>query len=84
MVASLKLATDLRKRDVPCEVYLNPGDKIGKQLGYADNLGIPYAVIQGPDEIASNQVTIKALKEPQPNQQTLPREEAIEMLARKT
>ena len=82
MAASLKMASNLRKRGVPCEIYLNPGDKVGKQLGYADKLGIPFAIIQGPDEIASNQATIKSLKEPQPNQQTLTIEEVIEKLAR--
>ncbi len=82
--ASLKLATDLRTQGVPCEVYLNPGDKIGKQLAYADKLSIPFAVIQGPDEIASGNVTIKSLKEPPPNQQTMPREQAIEYVKRET
>ena len=74
---SLKFAAELRKRGTACEVYLNPGDKLGKQMAYADRLGIPFAVILGPDEIAQNTVTIKSLKEPPPNQQTLGREEAL-------
>lgn len=79
--SSLKLASDLRERGVPCEVYLNPGTNVGKQLGYADRLGIPFALIAGPDELSSGSVAVKSLKEPPPNQQTLPREEALRMLA---
>ena len=67
----------LRRRGTACEVYLNPGDKLGKQMAYADRLGIPFAVILGPDEVANGTVTIKSLKEPPPNQQTLGREEEI-------
>jgi histidyl-tRNA synthetase len=77
---SLRLANEIRERGTACEVYLNPGDKVGKQLAYADRLGIPFAVILGPDEVASDTVTIKSLKEPPPNQQTMPREEAIKLL----
>ncbi len=41
---SLKVAAELRAHDIPCEVYLNPGDKLGKQFGYADKLGIPFVI----------------------------------------
>ena len=78
----LRLAAEVRQRGTPCEVYLNPGDKIGKQLAYADRLGIPFALILGPDELASGAVTIKSLKDPPPNQQTIPREEAIRLLTK--
>ena len=64
--ASLRLASELRERGVPAEVYLNPGDKVGKQMAYADKLGIPFALILGPDEIASGNVAVKSLKEPHP------------------
>jgi histidyl-tRNA synthetase len=79
--ASLKLASELRERSVPCEVYLNPGANIGKQVGYADRLGIPFACILGPEEIATGRVAIKSLKEPPPNQHTLPREEVLRILS---
>jgi histidyl-tRNA synthetase len=78
--ASLKLASELRERGVPAEVYLTPGVNIGKQVGYADRLGIPFALILGPDELSSGSVAVKSLKEPPPNQRTLSREEAISML----
>jgi len=77
---SLKLAAELRAHNIPCEVYLNPGDKLGKQFGYADKLGIPFAVVLGPDEIAAGTVTVKDMKAPPPNQRTVGREELVEML----
>jgi histidyl-tRNA synthetase len=80
VAASLKLAGEVREKGVPCEVYLNPGDKVGKQLQYADRLGIPFAMIIGPDERAAGTVAVKSLKEPPPNQQVLPREEAIKLV----
>jgi histidyl-tRNA synthetase len=81
MGASLKLASELRAEGVPCEVYMNPGDKLGKQFAYADKLGMEYAIVLGPDEVTSGGATIKALKEPLPNQRTVARDELIRMLA---
>lgn len=77
---SLKLATEMRANIIPCEVYLNPGDKLGKQFGYADKLGIPFAVVLGPDEIAAGTVTVKEMKAPPPNQRTVSRAELIQLL----
>lgn len=77
---SLKLAGELRRLGVACEVYLKPGDNMGKQVGYADRLGIPFALIVGPDERASGKVAVKSLKQPPPNQQVLPREEALRII----
>jgi histidyl-tRNA synthetase len=37
------------------------GDKIGKQIKYADSRGIPYVAILGGDEIAAGTVTVKDL-----------------------
>jgi histidyl-tRNA synthetase len=72
--ASLGLASDLRSQGVACEVYLNVGDKLGKQFGYADKLGIPYAIVLGPDEIAGGTATVKNLKAQAPgNQKTVER-----------
>lgn len=77
---SLSLASELRGQDIPCEVYLNPGDKLGKQFAYADRLGIPFAIVLGPDEISSGTATVKELKAPPPNQQTVERGALAEML----
>lgn len=78
--ASLNLASELRSQSIACEVYMNPGDKLGKQFGYADKLGIPFAIVLGPDEIASGAVAVKNMKAPPPNQQTLQRAELLNIL----
>jgi len=78
--ASLGLASELRAQSIPCEVYLNAGDKLGKQFGYADKLGIPYAVVLGPDEIAAGTAAVKSLKMPPPNQQTVSRSDLARIL----
>jgi len=59
---SLKLALRLRQSGVNCELYPDPNAKLDKQLKYADKKGIPFAVIIGPEEAASDTVTIKNLK----------------------
>ncbi|MGA7730288.1 MAG: histidine--tRNA ligase [Chloroflexia bacterium] len=70
---STQLVTELRSIGIPSEVYLNAGDKLGKQFAYADRLGIPFALVTGPDERAAGTVTVKDLKAPPPNQQTVER-----------
>ncbi len=75
-----RLVTELREQGIPSEVYLNVGDKLGKQFGYADKLGIPFALVMGPDERAAGTVTVKNLKVPPPNQQTVERGMLASML----
>lgn len=58
---ALKALSYLRKSDIPSEIYLNQKADIAKQLKYASEKQIPYAVIIGPDEVANNTVTIKDL-----------------------
>lgn len=59
---SLKLSLRLRQSGVNCELYPDPQAKLDKQLKYADKKGIPFAIILGPEEVASDTVTIKNLK----------------------
>lgn len=59
--ASLELAAALRAQGVPCEVWLGEPGGLGKQFKYADQRGIPYALVLGPDEIAAETVALKAL-----------------------
>ena len=59
---ALELVRTVRGAGIPAEVWLEPGDKIGKQLKYAAGAGIPVAVIAGPDEIARDEVQIKDLR----------------------
>lgn len=58
---SLKFSLKLRKEGVNCELYPDPKAKLEKQLKYADKKGIPYAVILGPEEVATDTVTVKNL-----------------------
>ena len=58
---TLRLADTFRKAGIPCETYLNEG-KMGKKLGYADKLGIPYAVVIGESETETGRFTLKNMK----------------------
>lgn len=59
--ASLELATRLRSSNIATEVYPKL-DNIGKQIGYANQIGVQYVAILGDEEIANNTVTVKNLK----------------------
>lgn len=59
---SLKIANQLRINSINSEVYLIPGTKLDKQLKYADQKGIPFVIILGPDEKEKDVVTLKDLK----------------------
>jgi histidyl-tRNA synthetase len=59
---SLDLAQLLRRSQVNCELYLDPGASLDRQLKYADKKGIPYAAIIGPDEVKNKTVTLKNMK----------------------
>lgn len=58
---SLTIARALRKTGVSTEVF-PASDKLDKQLKYADRKGIPYVVIQGPEEIKKGLVMLKTMK----------------------
>lgn len=58
---SLGIASLFRNNEVNAEIYLDPTAKLDKQLKYADQKGIPFAVIIGPEEAAKNLVTLKNL-----------------------
>ncbi len=60
MQASMKVAQSLRKEGIAAEWYPS-ADRLTKQLKYADALGIPLAVIIGPDEVKQGRVTLKDL-----------------------
>jgi histidyl-tRNA synthetase len=57
---SLRLAAELRAGGIPTEWYPEPA-KLDRQLKYADAIGVRYAAIMGPDELAKGQVTLKNL-----------------------
>jgi len=58
--ASLEFAQELRKSDINTDVFLQTA-KLKKQFAYADKKSIPFVVIIGPDEAASQTVTIKEM-----------------------
>jgi len=59
--ASLKLATELRQKNLNIETFLED-KKIAKKFHYADKNGIPYAIIIGEDEIQTGKVQLKNMK----------------------
>ncbi len=52
----------LRSSGITTELYLDPNAKMEKQLKYADQKGILYAVIIGEEEAKNNKATLKNLK----------------------
>lgn len=58
---SFKVDAFCYENSIPVEIYLDPTAKLDKQLKYADQKGIPFAIIIGPDEAAKNLVTVKNL-----------------------
>ena len=57
---ALRVAGMLRQSGLRVLVYPD-ADKIGKQIKYADSLGIPFVAILGGNEIAAGTVTVKNL-----------------------
>lgn len=58
---SLSLTSKLRDQEIATEISLDSEEKLDKQLKYADNRGIPFAIIIGPNEAKTNTVTLKDL-----------------------
>lgn len=59
--SALSLSRSLRDSGIAVDIY--PGsDRLDKQLKYADKIGVPYALIQGPDEVKQNTVNLKNMK----------------------
>jgi histidyl-tRNA synthetase len=58
-----KMVQQLREASIRAELYLGNPKKFGKQLEYADKRGSPCVVIQGSDERAKGEVTLKDLVE---------------------
>ncbi len=58
----LAMAFELRRNNVPTELYLGPEQKLGRQLRYADACDIPVALIYGADEKEKGVVTLKDMR----------------------
>ena len=61
LTVPIQIATDLRKKGISTEVYLND-KKIKAKMKYADKLEIPYVIVVGEDEINNGIVKIKNMK----------------------
>lgn len=62
MERSIEVCYLLRAKGIASELYLDESAKMDKQLKYADQKAIPYAVIIGSEEIDTDTVTLKNLK----------------------
>lgn len=60
--AALRLAAELRAAGLKVETALQTNEKLGKQLKYADQKGIPFVLVLGPDELARHEVVVKNLR----------------------
>jgi histidyl-tRNA synthetase len=56
----MKVAGELRKSGIATEVYYDQ-DKLGKQIKFANKMGIPYMIFMGSEEIEKGLVTVKDL-----------------------
>ena len=61
LAESLRLAAELRAAGLRVEWYPEAA-KLDRQLKYADALGVRFALIQGPDELAAGVVMLKDLR----------------------
>lgn len=75
---SANLTSELRQQGINSELFLNPSEKLNKQIKYADKKSIPFVVILGPDEVENAVATVKNLKTGQ--QETIPLDELPQFL----
>lgn len=79
-VENLQTSRRLREAGIPTELYPGAEVKLDKQLKYADRKGIPYVVIQGPEEVGRGVVKLKVMQTKEQLELTV--EEIIEKLAK--
>ena len=71
----LAMVYELRREGIPAELYLGTAKGPGKQLKYADQWGIPIAVLYGSTEKESGNVTLKDMEVGRRKAETLARRE---------
>ncbi len=74
--ATLALANALRAAGVRAEPYMNPKRSLGKQIQYADRKGAQLVAFLGEEELASNTVKFKRLRDG--HEVVVPRSEAVQ------
>ncbi len=57
---SLRIFESLIAAGIPSEIYLG-ADKLAKQFKFADKKGIPFVIVQGPDERDTGQVAVRRM-----------------------
>lgn len=67
---AMKAARELRAKGLRVEVYPEPA-KMKKQMGYADQKGIPYVGIIGGDELAEHVIMFKDMTTGEQNKYTI-------------
>jgi histidyl-tRNA synthetase len=78
LLYTLPLLKQLREHGINSEVYPEAG-KLKKQLDYANSKGIPYVILIGSDEMASEKLTLKDMQAG--SQQQVGIEEVIKLVA---
>ncbi len=68
----------LRSAGVSTELYLDENAKLDKQLKYANQKQIPFAIIIGPDEAKNNTVTLRNMQTRK--QETVPLDKILQKL----
>lgn len=59
---SFEVASVVRTKSINTEIFLDENVSLEKQLKYADQKGIPYVLIIGPDEVKNNTAAVKNMK----------------------
>lgn len=62
LAQAFTLAKQYRDAGISTEVYVGKEKQLKKMLSYADGMGVRFAVIVGPDELARNEVSVKDLE----------------------
>lgn len=75
---SIRAASSIREAGVPAQLVLDRVGKIGKQFKAADQAGIPWVVVIGPDDLAAGTVSLKHL--PSGTQENLSLSRAIDKI----
>jgi histidyl-tRNA synthetase len=60
---NLRVVSQLREAGITTELYFSKQTTLDKQIKYADKKGIPFVVIQGPDELKNNSVQVKNMRD---------------------
>lgn len=76
---SILLTQKLREAGVSTEIWLDSDSRLDKQLKYADQKGIPFAIIVGPEEAEKGTVTLKDLTNK--TQETFPLDDLLSKLS---